>query len=70
MKVNRYDVRCKGCGLMVFAGSGQIVKENGKWAGYHHSCANVITVRFSSGETMTQNKNGRCIDAPCCGCCT
>lgn len=26
--------------------------------------------RFSSGATMYQNKRGRCIDAPCCGCCS
>lgn len=27
-------------------------------------------VRFSSGHVMTQNSKGRCIDAPCCGCCS
>lgn len=26
--------------------------------------------RFSSGAEVYQNKNGRCIDAPCCGCCS
>lgn len=26
--------------------------------------------RFSSGAVVYQNKKGRCIDAPCCGCCT
>lgn len=25
---------------------------------------------FSSGVTIYQNRNGRCEDAPCCGCCT
>lgn len=30
----------------------------------------VTTVRFSSGATFTRNSRGRCIDAPCCGCCT
>jgi hypothetical protein len=27
------------------------------------------TYRFNSGATYTRNAPGRCIDAPCCGCC-
>lgn len=30
----------------------------------------LTVIRFSSGESMTQNSRGRCIDAPCCGCCS
>jgi len=30
----------------------------------------ISVVRFSSGHVMTQNSKGRCIDAPCCGCCS
>lgn len=30
----------------------------------------VDVFRFSSGHTAIRNKAGRCIDAPCCGCCT
>lgn len=26
--------------------------------------------RFSSGGEIYVNKGGRCIDAPCCGCCS
>lgn len=29
-----------------------------------------ITYRFNTGRTMMQNRNGRCEDAPCCGCCS
>ena len=29
-----------------------------------------IEIRFSSGATFYRNARGRCIDAPCCGCCT
>lgn len=29
----------------------------------------LTVVRFSSGESFTQNSRGRCEDAPCCGCC-
>jgi hypothetical protein len=30
----------------------------------------LVVVRFSSGAVITQNRRGRCIDAPCCGCCS
>jgi hypothetical protein len=30
----------------------------------------VITTRFNSGAVVYQNSRGRCIDAPCCGCCS
>lgn len=29
----------------------------------------VIVTRFNSGATVSVNARGRCIDAPCCGCC-
>jgi len=30
----------------------------------------LITTRFNSGAVVYQNSRGRCIDAPCCGCCS
>ena len=30
----------------------------------------VIEIRLSSGAVVTQNRRGRCEDAPCCGCCS
>jgi hypothetical protein len=30
----------------------------------------VITTRFNSGAVTYRNARGRCIDAPCCGCCS
>lgn len=30
----------------------------------------IHVIRLSSGQAYTQNANGRCEDAPCCGCCT
>lgn len=27
-------------------------------------------IQLSSGAVVTQNRKGRCEDAPCCGCCT
>lgn len=32
--------------------------------------ARVVVTRFAGGGTITRNSRGRCIDAPCCGCCT
>lgn len=29
-----------------------------------------ITIRTNSGAVLSVNRNGRCEDAPCCGCCT
>ena len=45
--------------------------EPGTLANDRRAARNGLTVvRFSSGETMTQNSRGRCEDAPCCGCCS
>ena len=29
-----------------------------------------VVTRFSSGAEVFTNRNGRCEDAPCCGCCS
>jgi hypothetical protein len=29
-----------------------------------------IATRFNSGAVVYQNVRGRCLDAPCCGCCS
>jgi hypothetical protein len=30
----------------------------------------VIATTFNSGVTVYRNARGRCVDAPCCGCCS
>ena len=30
----------------------------------------VITTRLNSGAVISVNARGRCVDAPCCGCCS
>jgi hypothetical protein len=30
----------------------------------------MVATTFNSGATVYQNSRGRCIDAPCCGCCS
>lgn len=42
----------------------------GRPADVHPNAVRVIVTRFNSGAVVTQNANGRCEDAPCCGCCT
>lgn len=33
--------------------------------------AGITVIHFpNTGNTVFQNRNGRCEDAPCCGCCT
>jgi hypothetical protein len=36
----------------------------------HVKPARVNTIVLNSGAVLTVNANGRCEDAPCCGCCT
>lgn len=73
--VNKFRGLCEACGGNVPVNGGQVVRRGRRWVVYHIACERtrapeVVTYRFSSGETMTQNKRGRCIDAPCCGCCS
>lgn len=70
--LNRYRDVCSTCGLIVAEYCGTLKKDGGKWTCSHINCdqVDVDVITFSSGAAVTQNVNGRCIDAPCCGCCT
>ena len=75
MKANKYKAICKTCNGFVRPFAGILSKTGNKWLVEHLACnktgnAQVNTITFSSGESITRNKNGLCIDAPCCGCCT
>ena len=75
MAVNKYPGRCGICGKNVPANGGVLKKEGKAWQVSHLACdaqqaPGVIEIKFSSGESIIQNKFGRCEDAPCCGCCT
>jgi hypothetical protein len=77
MAVNKYPAPCAVCGATVPAHGGTLTRFRGGRGGYlvtHLTCeasgAPMVDVfTFNSGATMRQNRNGRCIDAPCCGCC-
>ena len=70
---SKYKGTCKSCGGSIRRGE-KIDWSKGSGA-RHIDCAEgsqgrSVEYRFSSGATMYQNSNGRCEDAPCCGCCT
>jgi hypothetical protein len=75
--VNKYPGRCYYCGGYVQKNAGKCWRPAGsrRYLVAHLACADagapeVIETTFSSGETIYQNRNGRCEDAPCCGCCS
>ena len=73
---NRFNSTCAVCGISVGAEEGFATKWPGSksWevtCDEHTSTdsSNVIYF-YGSGKTEYRNPKGRCIDAPCCGCCT
>lgn len=76
MAVNKYAGPCRYCGARVPPRGGRLKNVSGRWTVSHLACSGsksprVHTIRFSgSGQTYIRNSNGRCEDAPCCGCCT
>ena len=82
--VNKYAGRCANCNDVVDAKAGYCEKKYGRWVVRHVDChlaagshavgyrksPRIVTTRFSSGAVVYRNSNGRCIDAPCCGCCS
>ena len=75
MRANRYPGGCRECGGRVEAGAGRIAgKVGNRWTVAHLSCAEAgeaaVMVIEIGGNEYTRNRNGRCEDAPACGCCT
>lgn len=75
MAVNKYPASCASCGQRVPANGGQLHRSGSRWLVTHPACSEagrpqVVSFAFGSGATITRNINGRCEDAPCCGCCT
>jgi len=69
--VNRYPAPCSICGGTVPASGGKLERQGNRWNVTHLACAEggKVNVFWIGGRSYTQNVNGRCIDAPCCGCC-
>lgn len=75
MLVNKFPGKCRYCNAIVAPNAGTVDKQGRYWRVAHLACAEkkapaVVEIRFSSGATFTRNANGRCLDAPCCGCCS
>lgn len=82
--VNRYPARCCHCRATVAAGGGRCWKWRGRWYAAHEACSaerkaaraerrtpeHSVHTFVIGGNEYTRNARGRCIDAPCCGCCT
>lgn len=76
----RYATYCKECGTHLPVGSK--AKYYGSGRVYGTECHSKPTAKKSdkyisnfyyspsTGNEWYQNKNGRCEDAPCCGCCS
>jgi hypothetical protein len=75
MRANKYAAACADCGARVPARGGSLRKAGRRWEVRHLSCergeGRSVAVTFAAtGNTIYQNSRGRCIDAPCCGCCS
>lgn len=84
MRTNKYKGRCGECGLTVPARGGRLERRAGSWVVHHLACAEAENNRQGplskrspavmsiviGGNHYIRNSRGRCIDAPCCGCCT
>ena len=69
----KYRGKCIACGATFAAGTP--IGWNGPRQPYHVSCSGKvpsvsIVTRFNSGAEVYVNRAGRCLDAPCCGCCS
>ncbi len=81
---NRYAARCHYCPATVPAQGGRCWKWRGRWYVAHEACSaehraakkagrapgRAVDHFVIGGNEFIQNSHGRCLDAPCCGCCT
>lgn len=75
--INKYPGPCNMCGGNTLAGMGSAHRVGRTWIVYCALCVpgampGTATTFIGAHGTSTvyQNRNGYCIDAPCCGCCT
>ena len=81
--INKYSGPCNMCGDTVQSNMGSTHRAGRKWFVYCATCVpggmpnnsaskSTATTFIGAGgaSTVYQNRNGSCIDAPCCGCCT
>jgi len=74
MRTNRYPAKCAKCGGHVPRNAGKLAGKRGRrWLVVHLACgdadAPAVDTYVIGGREYYRNRNGRCEDAPCCGCC-
>lgn len=70
--IARYRGRCASCNGAIQRGT-EIVYDRSRRSAYHPDChaSGVDYVLNGNREVISfKNRRGRCIDAPCCGCCS
>ena len=65
----KYNGTCRVTGARILAGD-LIDYSGGRAVLIERRGHHVDTITLYDGKTYYQNARGRCIDAPCCGCCT
>lgn len=68
MLLAKYDGRCMRTGQRIIKGDTiKLVKGKAVLVSRNSERSELIII---GGRDYIQNQRGRCIDAPCCGCCT
>jgi hypothetical protein len=77
MPTNKFSGACDVCHSMVPANGGTLHRHGRRYSPRHIACSpgsqGVTTIVLHGDRRpvqLTQNRRGRCEDAPCCGCCT
>lgn len=68
----RYPGRCAATGAAIRPGALIYYDTSARRATLAPVANNYVShvIEFGDGREYYRNKNGRCEDAPCCGCCT
>ena len=70
---NRYPARCAICGARVPAHGGVLERKGRRWVTTHTACARAAAAAVTTATFHGEHgpgPAGRCLDAPCCGCCS
>jgi len=75
---NKFPGPCAKCSKPVAARAGTLRRDGKRFVVFHSACAeepdSAVIVSTFVGEhgetTVTRNRRGTCVDAPCCGCCS
>jgi hypothetical protein len=66
----KYFGKCKLSGALIKPGDYILYDTSNKTAQLQPDSDTITFIGENGPSTFYRNKRGRCIDAPCCGCCT